>query len=118
MKFTVVFPTREATDWSVGLVFIPSPCWVVTDVDADPQGGAREPLVIISPQDPKYQVGGLDRLFQRLPLIRKQLLLDHPVTVVTHPTGHGEWDDLQNLILDLQHHGFTVNLAGSVTSHA
>jgi hypothetical protein len=31
MKFTIVFPSEEHIDRSYGLVFIPSPVWVLGD---------------------------------------------------------------------------------------
>lgn len=92
MKFTLVFPSREASDLSIGLVFAPCAMWV--------QG-----LKIIlnpHPHNPHYQRGDLQQLLG-LPHIAKQInpRVKPLLTLVIHATGHGSTEDLERLLADI-----------------
>jgi hypothetical protein len=92
LKFTLVFPSREASDLAIGLVFAPCAMWV--------QG--NKIILNPHPEDPHYQRGDLQRLLL-LPHIAKQIYprVKPVLTLVIHTTGHGDSDDLERLLADI-----------------
>jgi hypothetical protein len=79
MKFTLVFPTHEATDLSLAAFFVPCLVWME---------GAK-PL-----ENPHRELKG--RLSDT----------SRKVTVVCHPTGHGTEAYLKDILSDLGDMGF------------
>lgn len=105
MKFTVIFTSHESTDLSYGLVFIPCSVWVQ---------GERQ-IINLNPENPHYQPGSVRRLLAAERIDAGRLAEGRRAcTVVIHPQGHGSWQDLSTLIVDLEGEGFRVTLAGEV----
>ena len=99
MRFTVIFESGEDRDYSYGLVFIPSPVWVKGD----------RQIINLTPDNPHYAGGGVRRL---LDAERPDLsdASEKAATVVAHGDGHGTYDDLVELLRDLEFEGFAVTL--------
>lgn len=101
MKFTVVFGSHESYDFSYGLVFVPSPCWVK----------AEEVLVNLNPESPHYQLGSVRKLLEKEGASAAALATGpRRCVVVSHDLGHGSQEDLERLETDLQQEGFTVTM--------
>lgn len=98
MKFTIVFPSTESSDISIGAVFKPCLVWVE---------GENE-LLNPHPDDPDYKEGDLITMLQKTNL--RSRLSDHTkmVTIVVHSIGHGIQDHLTLLQTDLINEGFEV----------
>lgn len=98
MKFTIVFPSHESADLSIGAVFIPCLVWIE---------GQNE---ILNPhrENPHYQKGDVQKLLADTDV--KSRITDHTkkVTVVAHSTGHGTQEYLDDLVADLVSEGFEV----------
>jgi hypothetical protein len=92
MKFTLVFPSAEATDLSVGLVFAPCAMWV--------QGGKT--LLNPHPAQPHYQAGDLQTFLAHQGFAQKISPHTPVMTLVIHPIGHGSLDDMSLLLEDLE----------------
>ena len=90
MKFTLVFPSHESTDVSVGLVFTPCPVWLL---------GGQE-LLNAHPRNPHYMSGDLQHMLdisELRPLISRKESIK--AVVICHPAGHGT-EEYLNLLLD------------------
>ena len=98
MKFTIVFPSHESRDVSIGVVFIPGIVWIE---------GKRE-ILNPHPQKPDYLQGDLQYFFKsKGEEVRKNIAThSNKVAVVVHPTGHGTEEDLNNLLHDLKQERF------------
>ena len=94
MKFTLVFPSSEATDLSVGLVFAPCAIWMISN------------KIFLNPHstNPHYLPGDFQELLIRL---EKRFELDiekmkgKRVFVVVHDIGHGSKKYLKLLTHDI-----------------
>ncbi|MEI6819796.1 MAG: hypothetical protein WCL19_09370 [Verrucomicrobiota bacterium] len=96
MKFTLVFPTHEATDLSLAAVFVPCLVWME---------GAK-PLENPHPENPHYLRGDLQKILARRELKGRLSDTSRKVTVVCHPTGHGTEAYLKDILSDLGDMGF------------
>lgn len=96
MKFTIVFPSHESHDVSIGLVFIPVPVWME---------GNRQ-LLNPHPRHPDYKKGDLQYFFEKTDFRKRIASHSNKVAVVVHPTGHGTEDYLNSLLEDLKQEGF------------
>ena len=100
MKFTLIFPTGEPDDLSIGMVFIPCAAWV----------DGRKTLLIPNPSTPHYERGYL-RMLINLPTVASRLLLSQKwLVVVIHHVGHGSPQDLAKLLQDCEGEGYSVRL--------
>ena len=100
MKFTLVFPSLEAVDLSVGMTFQPCIVWTL---------GSK---ILLNPhrEDPYYRVGDFQVL---LDLLGSKNLLSHPrdrmaglkIFIIVHAIGHGREKDLQLLEEDIASEG-------------
>ena len=100
MKFTVVFPSQESEDLSVGVVFIPCICWV--------QG--KKVLLNPHPDKPHYRKGDLQHFLDETRMRSQIDPAAKDVAVIAHPVGHGTEKDLSLLSEDLWEAGFEVKL--------
>lgn len=102
MKFTLVFPSGEGFDLSVGLVFAPCVIWKI----------GRRTLLNPHREDPHYLPGDFQDLLKLL-IARKYLdnsqLQQHGVKihVIVHEVGHGVQSYLDDLVNDIAQSGFT-----------
>jgi hypothetical protein len=102
MKFTLVFPSGEGFDLSVGLVFAPCAIWKI----------GRCTLLNPHRENPHYLPGDFQDLLSVL-IARKYL--DKPVSkqqivkiyVIVHEIGHGVQSYLDDLVDDIAKTGFT-----------
>jgi len=100
MKFTIVFPSSESNDFSIGVVFKPCLVWM--------QG--REDLSNPHPESPAYIQGDL-RDFLSMEGMRDSIATHtNVVTVIVLPVGHGTIKCLALLTADLEAEGFLVNV--------
>lgn len=101
MKFTLVFPSGEGFDLSVGLVFAPCAIWKI---------GNR---TLLNPhrENPNYLPGDFHELLRTL--VAKQYIgsaqlqqSGAKIYVIVHETGHGSQSCLDNLVSDIVETGF------------
>ncbi|WP_200242067.1 hypothetical protein [Lamprobacter modestohalophilus] len=100
MKFTVVFPSHESSDLSIGAVFKPCLVWVE---------GERE-ILNPHPSNPHYLAGDLQNLFKNTGIGKRIAGYINQVTVIVHSTGHGTYEYLALLMKDLRAEGFHVQI--------
>lgn len=102
MRFTVIFDSPEDRDYSYGLVFVPSPVWV--------QGSSQ--ILNLNPEDARYTIGSVRRLLAVEPT---ELAEGSPkqCVVLAHGEGNGTFEDLRELMRDLELDGFRVTLLKS-----
>ena len=97
MKFTLVFPSDESTEVSVGLDFIPCPVWL---------SGGKE-ILNPHPENPHYMSGDLQHMLDtsgiRSLISRKD---SAKVVVICHPVGNGTEEYLRLLSDDLRKERF------------
>ena len=104
MKFTLIFPSTESTDLSVGLVFAPCPMWVI----------GEKILLNPHPSDPSYQNGDFKQLLGYLK--DKDLIpsehhkADDKIIIIVHHYGSGTSSDLYNLVSEIKVHGLDVKI--------
>lgn len=96
MKFTLVFPTHEATDLSLAALFVPCLIWHEGDrAISNPH-----------PENPHYLRGDLQKVLE-LPEIKSRISKDSAkVTIVCHPVGNGTEEDLKDIQSDVTDLGF------------
>jgi hypothetical protein len=102
MKFTLVFPSGEGFDLSIGLVFAPCAIWKI----------GRRTLLNPHRENPHYLLGDFQGLLRVL-IARKYL--DTPrsqkqnakIYVIVHEIGHGVQSYLDDLVDDIAKTGFT-----------
>ncbi len=100
MKFTIVFPSHEDQDLSIGAVFKPCLVWMEGQKD----------ILIPHPEDPHYN-GGEVKVLLAHPLVKGRIAEDSKsVTVIVHPTDYIEPTALHLLVKDLQDEGFVVGI--------
>ena len=91
MKFTLIFPTHEATDLSLAALFIPCLVWHEGDrAISNPH-----------PENPHYLRGDLQKVLNSAELKSRLSKTSNKVTIVCHPTGHGTEEYLQDIQADL-----------------
>jgi len=96
MKFTLVFPSDESTDLSIGLIFAPCILWVI---------GSK---TLLNPhrENPHYLPGDFQNLL--LFLRKKNYLIDNSlekrrkkIFIIVHDVGHGFQSYLDDLVRDI-----------------
>jgi len=96
MKFTLVFPSKEADDLSYGLLFIPCPVWK----------RGEEEILNIHPEEPSLRKGDFSALLEKEPKLKE--LKDRRVVVVVHNyIGNATYKDFLTLIEDIVSSGFS-----------
>jgi len=100
MKFTIVFPSHESRDLSIGVVFIPCLVWME---------GARK-VLNPHPNNPHYTKGDLQYFFDKRNFRKRIATHSNKVAVVIHPTGHGTEEYLNDLLDDLKQEGFELEV--------
>ena len=103
MKFTIIFPSGESADLSIGAVFTPCLVWVEGD----------HLILNPHPENPHYLKGDLQTLLQKTELRKRIASYSKTVTIVAHPIGHGTQEYLDMLVSDLEVEGFTVKVVYS-----
>jgi hypothetical protein len=100
MKFTIVFPSIESADLSIGVVFIPCLVWM---------DGSRK---ILNPHRdyPHYKKGDLNTLLMDTAIAERLSKHTNQVTVVAHGIGHGTDEYLDLLLEDIRNEGFQPTL--------
>ena len=101
MKFTLVFPSDEASDLSIGVVFAPCLIWTI---------GKRH---ILNPhsRNPHYLPGDFQQLLSKI-LNYERINFDRDgnlgqkIFIVVHDIGHGTENYLKDLASDVQKSGF------------
>ena len=101
MKFTLVFPSHESPDLSIGAVFIPCLVWVL---------GQK---ILFNPHrdNPNYLSGDFQNLLCKL-FLSKLAPFDFnqhkgkKIWVVVHSNGHGDEQYLSDLLIDIIDAGF------------
>jgi len=96
MKFTVIFPSSEASDATVGITFKSSLVWVE---------GSRD-LLNPHPENPHYLKGDLRRFFEETNFDERFSNHTKKVSIVVHSIGNADNSDLENLVDDLKSEGF------------
>jgi hypothetical protein len=96
MKFTIVLPSKEDTDLSIGAVFNPGLVWVE---------GAQE-LLSPHPHEPLYQRGDLQQVIALPHLCYRVADSPKRALVICHRVGHGTETCLERLVADLKELGF------------
>lgn len=100
MKFTIVFPSHEGEDLSIGAVFTPCLAWME----------GRQIIFIPHPEYPHYKGGDVQELIDH-PSMKGRIAEDsRNVTLIVHPTGYGTAADLDGLLKDLRAEGFEAKV--------
>jgi len=98
MKFTLVFPSSESVDLSVGLVFAPCAMWTI----------GEQTLLNPHQENPHYVRGDFQNLLTELE--KKNLLnpelKNKNIYIIVHYIGHGTQAYLDDLILDISECGY------------
>ena len=100
MKFSIVFPSDEGEDLSVGCVFAPCILWKV----------GRRTLLNPHPQNPHYLKGDIKNFLSETGYSQRIRHLERAVCVIVHPNGHGTDEHLQLLVTDLEEMRFSVTV--------
>ena len=100
MKFTIVLPSHESHDLSIGCVFIPCLVWM---------HGKRQ-ILVPHRDDPHYRTGDFQRMLAETYV--GETVSDHSnkATLVVHGVGHGTVEYLELLHQDMTDAGFEVAL--------
>jgi hypothetical protein len=96
MKFTLVFPSHESTDFSLVAVFVPCLVW---------QEGDRS-ISNPHPENPHYLRGDLQKVLNIAEIKSRLSNSSNKVTIVCHPIGHGTVGYLEDIQADLSDLGF------------
>jgi hypothetical protein len=96
MKFTLVFPSHEATDLSLAAIFLPCLVW---------HEGSRE-ISNPHPDNPHYLRGDLQKVLNSAELKSRLSNNSNKVTIICHPTGNGTEGYLQDIQADISDLGF------------
>ena len=105
MKFTLVFPSDESSDLSIGVIFAPCLIWTI---------GKK---YILSPhkKNPHYVPGDFQDLLlkisnDRLINFNIEINLGKKIFVVVQDIGHGTEEYLRDLTIDIQKSGFELQI--------
>ena len=96
MKFTLVFPTHEATDLSLAALFVPCLVW------HEGERAFSNP----HPENPHYLTGDLQKVLEREEINSRISKDSNKVTIVCHPVGNGTEEDLKAIQADVSDLGF------------
>ena len=101
MKFTLVFPSNEASDLSIGVVFVPCLVWII----------GNKHFYNPHRDNPHYLPGDFQGLV--IKLSKKSGInfdikenLGSKLFVIVHEVGHGTDAYLKDLLLDIKQVGF------------
>jgi len=101
MKFTLVFPSNEASDLSIGVIFVPCLVWTLGNkYFSNPHS-----------DNPDYLPGDFQdlviKLSQKVELnFQIKEHLGRKLFVIVHEVGHGTDTYLQDLLIDIEKVGF------------
>ncbi|MDX2471662.1 MAG: hypothetical protein QNL04_13910 [SAR324 cluster bacterium] len=96
MQFSLVFNSKENSDLSYTLVYIPGTAWKRGNED------------LVTMADERYQMGSVAKLLKSSPDIETAQAPQKECLVIAHPTGHGQLEDYNTLLEDLRNHGYSV----------
>jgi hypothetical protein len=101
MKFTLVFPSDEASDLSIGVIFAPCLIWTI----------GNKHILNAHSSNPHYVLGDFQELILKITNNKKinfdvNRSLGRKIFVVVHDIGHGTEDYLRDLVSDIQKSGF------------
>jgi hypothetical protein len=100
MKFTIVLPSDESFDLSIGAIFVPCLVWAI----------GNNHLLNPHPRVPNYIPGDFQNLLDKISVkpyfFNKNKYLNFKVHIVVHDTGNGTENDLRDLIIDVEKSGF------------
>jgi hypothetical protein len=96
MKFSLVFPSEEAWDLCVGLIFIPCAAWY----------HGEKILWIPHPSNPHYLTGDFQALLNKLESKKllhysQEDLKRKKIFIIIHNVGHGTEKYLSDLVKDI-----------------
>jgi hypothetical protein len=101
MKFTLVFPSNEASDLSIGAIFVPCLVWTL----------GKTHFLKPHSENPHYLPGDFQDLVIKLSQksginfsIKENL--GHKLFVIVHEVGHGTDTYLKDLLVDIEEVGF------------
>jgi len=97
MKFTLVFPSQESSDLSVGGLFSPCFGWQIKGKNHFPH-----------PNYPHYRTGDFQFLIDLLSNNQPNFELSKRVVLVIHRNGHGTSVDAENLKVEARLIGYQV----------
>lgn len=99
MKFTIVMPSKESDDISVGCLFTPCLVWKI---------GSRK----ITPHrdNPNYLPGDFQSMLEKTNLGKRIEASSKKVALISHNIGHGTQSYRELLRADIQEAGFEVCL--------
>lgn len=98
LKFTLVFPSHESRDLSIGCLFTPCLKWA----------WGRTTLKVPHPEQPHYLVGDFHELLQLSEIAPHLPDRGSIILVVIHAEGHGTKEDLNRLLADIQDASYRV----------
>ena len=96
MKFTIVFPSHEADEMSVGGIFVPCFVWRI-----------RKKNHVPHPDYPHYREGDFLYLLKKLQVTTEKKIGHRHVVIVVHSNGHGREADLNLMCKDIETTGYT-----------
>lgn len=94
VKVTIVFPSHESKDLSVGGIFVPCFSWAI---------GGRN--YVPHPDYPHYRLGDFKYLLQLVKSWFPDESFLQEVAVVIHSNGHGTRRDVEKLLKDIRRNG-------------
>lgn len=101
MKLTLVFPSPEARDLSIGVLFTPCLEWVDGPLS----------IAVPHPQTPGYMAGDLQKLLEMSQIRDRLSTHSKTVAVIVHSIGDCETPESLDLIIhDLEQLGFLPKL--------
>jgi hypothetical protein len=101
MKFTLVFPSNEASDLSIGMIFVPCLVWII----------GNKQFFKPHSDNPHYLPGDFQDLVMKLSKKSKlnfeiKKNLGRKLFVIVHEVGHGTDTYLKDLLFDIEKAGF------------
>ena len=101
MKFTLVLPSDEASDLSIGVVFAPCLIWTI----------GKKHILNAHRKNPHYVLGDFQTLLVKISNDKSinfysEHNLGKKIFVVVHDCGHGTEGYLNDIVIDIQKSGF------------
>lgn len=96
MNFSLLFPSHEGSELSIGLLFIPCAAWV----------DGSKILFIPDNTTPHYQHGSLGRLLNLATFSSILKGRAKNIVIIIHNACHGTKEDLSSLITDCESEGY------------
>lgn len=96
MKFTIVLPSRESEDLSIGCLFMPCLAWKI---------GQRK-ILVPHRDNPHYLPGDFQYMLEVTEVGARVDQTSKKVVLITHMVGHGTWLYRSALTLDIRKAGY------------